>query len=51
MYFDTQEVVQTLMLEQMDRGATVELVISGVLTDGTPFEASDCILVVAPGRD
>ena len=34
-----------LELNELPRGATVELVLSGALDDGTPFTAMDCVTV------
>jgi hypothetical protein len=42
--FKTQELVSGLMLEGMT--GELELVLSGMLMDGTPFTANDCILFV-----
>jgi hypothetical protein len=49
MKFLSDEVVESLELNDLDPGALVELVLSGALFDGTPFEASDCIRLVPPG--
>ena len=48
MKFSSQEVVTELELNDLPGGAFVELVLSGNLLDGTPFEASDCIRLVPP---
>jgi hypothetical protein len=48
MKFSTPDVVATLELDVLAPGETVELVVSGNLLDGTPFEASDCIWLVPP---
>ncbi|MHC4065907.1 MAG: choice-of-anchor Q domain-containing protein [Planctomycetota bacterium] len=50
MKFWTQEVVEVLELNNLPRGATVELIVTGALLDGTPFEASDCVTLVPAGR-
>ncbi|MCH8970116.1 MAG: hypothetical protein IIA66_13490, partial [Planctomycetes bacterium] len=34
---------------ELPAGAVVELVLNGSLLDGTPFVASDCIVIVPPG--
>ena len=49
MTFKKDEVVGNLLLNDLDVGALVELMVTGNLRDGTPFEASDCILLVPPG--
>ena len=46
--FSTPELVEALELESLRGGASVALTVSGSLSDGTSFEASDCI--VLPGR-
>ncbi|UCF34128.1 MAG: hypothetical protein JSV78_02240 [Phycisphaerales bacterium] len=46
MKFATQEVVEGLLLNELPSGAVVELVVTGMLLDGTPFEASDCVTIV-----
>jgi predicted outer membrane repeat protein len=48
MKFRTDEVVESLELNDLPAGAAIELIVSGHLLDGTPFEASDCIALV-PG--
>lgn len=49
MKFDTQHVVQELLLNDLLPGDTVELVLTGSLLDGTPFSASDCTTLVGNG--
>jgi hypothetical protein len=49
MKFDTEAVVTELELNDLPGGASVELVVSGELSDSTPFSASDCIRLVPPG--
>jgi hypothetical protein len=47
--FKTDDVVDALELDDLPMGEWVELVLSGALLDGTPFEVSDCIRLVPPG--
>jgi hypothetical protein len=47
--FKTQEVVAALGLDALPAGDLVELVVTGNLIDGTPFEGSDCVRLVPPG--
>jgi hypothetical protein len=49
MKFKTDNLVPALELDDLLPGAMVELVVTGFLTDGTPFTASDCIRLVPPG--
>ncbi|MHC4416111.1 MAG: hypothetical protein ACYS0G_12590 [Planctomycetota bacterium] len=49
MKFRTQNVVDTLELDDLPGGELVELVVSGTLLDGTPFVGSDCVRLVPPG--
>ena len=50
--FALAEVVTQLRLDLLEGGDVVELVLSGLLLDGTPFAASDCIRIVpAPDID
>jgi hypothetical protein len=49
MKFKTQDVVTALGLDALPDGALVELAVSGLLTDGTPFTASDCVRLVPTG--
>jgi len=49
MKFSTPDVVATLRLDDLARGAIVELVVSGSVTDGVPFAGTDCIWLVPPG--
>ncbi|MHC4947471.1 MAG: hypothetical protein ACYTG1_04325 [Planctomycetota bacterium] len=46
----TDELAASLRLDEMARGSTVELIVSGTLEDGTPFEARDCVQIVGGGR-
>jgi len=43
--FHTDELVEALELESLPTDVSVKLSLSGTLLDGTPFEASDCILL------
>ena len=49
MKFRTDEMVEALELNALPGGAMAELVLSGSLLDGTPFLASDCIVILPPG--
>jgi hypothetical protein len=49
MHFKTEDVVADLLLDDLDAGALVELVVTGELLDGTGFAASDCVRLVPPG--
>ena len=49
MKFKTDDVVAGLLLNGLDPGALVELVVTGDLLDGTPFAATDCIRLVPRG--
>ncbi|MDO8628943.1 MAG: hypothetical protein Q7R41_00475, partial [Phycisphaerales bacterium] len=43
--FSTAEMVRSLELESFSPGTPVELTVTGSMNDGTPFEASDCIVI------
>jgi hypothetical protein len=45
MKFETELVVAGLQLNDLSSGMFVELVLNGELSDGTPFSATDCIVV------
>lgn len=45
--FKTQEIVQAI--GPVQPGDFVVLTITGILLDGTPFEASDCVKIVGRG--
>lgn len=49
MFFRSQMITDVLELDDLGQGAVVELVVSGMLLDGTPFFGSDCIDIVPPG--
>ncbi|MCH8316334.1 MAG: FG-GAP repeat protein [Planctomycetes bacterium] len=49
MHFQTQEVVEALELDDLPPGTFVELTVTGVLRDKTPFSANDCVRLVPPG--
>jgi hypothetical protein len=44
--FSRPELTEKLMLDDLGPGATIELVLSGALVDGSLFTASDCIWTV-----
>lgn len=46
LHFSTPEIVNMLLLDAEMPGSMVELVLSGFFTDGTPFEAYDCVRIV-----
>jgi hypothetical protein len=46
--FETEELAEELELEDLPPGGSLELVLTGELSDGTPFAASDCALIVPP---
>ena len=46
MKFNRPEITEQLALNQLSPGATVKLDLRGNLLDGTPFVATDCILIV-----
>jgi hypothetical protein len=48
MKFDTEAIVAGLELNDLPGGVMVELVVSGELSDGTPFIATDCVRLVPP---
>ena len=48
MKFKVDQLVPALQLGSVSPGALVELVLSGTLTDGRGFYASDCIRIVPP---
>jgi hypothetical protein len=48
--FSTRQVARTLQLDGANRGDAIELTVSGYLSDGREFTASDCITIVGrPG--
>lgn len=47
MKFSTPDVVEKLELNDLESRQSVELLVSGQLQDGSPFEASDCVWIVA----
>ncbi len=51
MKFSTRKLVRNLELESLSVGTEVPLTVSGTLRDGTPFEASDCILITGGSRN
>ncbi len=49
MHFRTQEVVESLELDDLPPDTFVEITVTGVLLDKTPFTANDCIRLVPAG--
>lgn len=49
--FSTAELSSALELEEVPQGTTLELVLRGILQDGTTFEASDCIQIPGNSRE
>ncbi len=48
MKFKTDELVEALELDDVPNGSLVELTITGGMTTGASFEASDCVWIVPP---
>lgn len=44
--FRTDEVVDALQLYDLSPGSGMQLVLTGNLLDGTPFELSDCVVII-----
>ncbi len=51
MKFSTRKLVRSLELASVSPGTEVPLTLSGTLRDGTPFEASDCIVITGGSRN
>ncbi len=51
MWFSTRDIVEELELRRVGHKTPVMLTIRGLLSDGTPFDASDCILVIGGRPD
>ncbi len=51
MKFSTRKLVRSLELAPLSPGASLPLTLSGTLRDGTPFEASDCIVITGGSRN
>lgn len=49
MHFDTQTLVIALELNDLEPGSFIELVITGMMLDESPFAATDCIRLVPAG--
>ena len=50
MKFETTDVAAALQLNDLKAGTSIELIVSGNLTDGTLFVATDCIRLVPPAE-
>ena len=48
MHFQSELLTPALGLGQAPGGSMVELTVTGMLLDGTPFFANDCVRVVPP---
>ncbi|MHC4479119.1 MAG: hypothetical protein ACYTEL_26130 [Planctomycetota bacterium] len=48
-HFSRQEIILALGLDEMAPGTEVPITVTGELLDGTPFEATDCVILV--GRE
>ena len=48
MFFQSELLTPALGLSQAPGGSMVELTVTGMLLDGTPFFATDCVRVVPP---
>ncbi|MCH8913279.1 MAG: hypothetical protein IIA33_06880 [Planctomycetes bacterium] len=46
--FRTQNMVAAMQLDSEPGGTFIEMVVTGLLLDGTKFNASDCVLIVPP---
>jgi hypothetical protein len=47
--FDTREIAA--VLGEVTDGEVLELTLTGELTDGTPIEGKDCIIVISKGKN
>lgn len=50
LHFSRREVIQGLGLDLLPAGTSVPITVSGLMIDGTPFSATDCIETEAPSR-
>lgn len=48
--FKMEDLVRSLRLDKLGRKVNVELTVTGVLKDGTPFSAGDCLIIQVPGN-
>lgn len=48
MKFRTEDLVDVLQLDAVPTGVSIELVVSGSLTDGGMFSGSDCVSIISP---
>jgi hypothetical protein len=48
-HFSRKEIILALSLDEMEPGTVVPITVEGALTDGTPFEATDCVTLKGRG--
>jgi hypothetical protein len=46
-HFSRREIITAIGLEAMAPGTEVPITVTGELLDGTPFEATDCVRIIA----
>ena len=49
--FKLDKMVKDLRLDNLRSGTVVELKLTGKMRDGTPFSATDCVVIQSPGRN
>ena len=47
LHFSQRDVIEALALDTLTAGAVVEVTVTGVLPEGQPFEATDCVVIEA----